>query len=38
MYPDIDQGSIDDKNIREMINDDSWIENTFMPTVCKRGR
>jgi malate dehydrogenase len=36
-YPDIFHAEINGKNAAEMVNDQSWIENDFIPTVAKRG-
>lgn len=36
-YPDLFHAQIDGKNAAEVINDQAWIENTFIPTVAKRG-
>ena len=36
-YPDVFQAEIGGKKIWPMINDQQWLENTFMPTVQKRG-
>jgi malate dehydrogenase len=40
-YPDIFQAEVGDKNegkkVWPMINDQAWLENTFIPTVQKRG-
>jgi malate dehydrogenase len=36
-YPDIFHGEINGKNAAEVVNDQSWIENDFIPTVAKRG-
>jgi len=37
MYPDISHTLIKGKWAKQIINDDSWITNTFIPTVQKRG-
>src|SRR6201982_2190835 len=36
-YPDIFHAEIKGKNAAEVVNDQSWIENAFIPTVAKRG-
>jgi malate dehydrogenase len=36
-YPDIFQAEADGKKVWPMINDMSWLEQTFIPTVQKRG-
>ena len=36
-YPDIFHAEIKGKNAVEVVNDQSWIENDFIPTVAKRG-
>jgi len=36
-YPDLFNCEIDGKNAVETINDQSWLENDFIPTVAKRG-
>jgi len=36
-YPDIFHTQIDGKNAAEVINDQAWVEGTFIPTVAKRG-
>jgi malate dehydrogenase len=36
-YPDIFHAEIGGKNAAEVVNDQSWIENDFIPTVAKRG-
>jgi malate dehydrogenase len=36
-YPDVFQAEVDGKKIWPMINDQSWLESTFIPTVQKRG-
>jgi malate dehydrogenase len=37
MYPDYRFASVNGKSIKEMINDEEWNKNTFLPTVGKRG-
>jgi malate dehydrogenase len=36
-YPDIFHAEINGKNAAEVVNDQNWIENEFIPTVAKRG-
>ncbi|OBG47473.1 malate dehydrogenase [Mycobacterium alsense] len=36
-YPDIFHAEIKGKNAAEVVNDQNWIENDFIPTVAKRG-
>jgi malate dehydrogenase len=36
-YPDIFHAEIDGRNAAEVVGDQSWIENDFIPTVAKRG-
>jgi malate dehydrogenase len=36
-YPDLFHAEVDGKNAAEVINDQAWIEATFIPTVQKRG-
>ena len=36
-YTDIFHTQIDGKNAAEVINDQAWVEGTFIPTVAKRG-
>jgi len=36
-YPDIFQAEVDGKKVWPMINDQAWLEATFIPTVQKRG-
>lgn len=36
-YPDVFHAEIAGKNAAEVVNDQSWIEDTFIPTVAKRG-
>jgi len=36
-YPDIFHAEVGGKNAAEVVNDQSWIENDFIPTVAKRG-
>ena len=36
-YPDVFHAEIGGKNAAEVVNDQSWIEEYFIPTVAKRG-
>src|SRR5437868_11844438 len=36
-YPDVFQAEVDGKKAWPMINDQAWVESTFIPTVQKRG-
>ncbi|HQD97852.1 MAG TPA: malate dehydrogenase [Propionicimonas sp.] len=36
-YPDIFHTEIDGKSAAEVINDQAWVEEYFIPTVAKRG-
>src|SRR5512143_261224 len=36
-YPDVFQAESDGKKLWPMINDQAWLESTFIPTVQKRG-
>ncbi len=36
-YPDVFQAEADGKKIWPQINDQAWLENTFIPTIQKRG-
>jgi malate dehydrogenase len=36
-YPDIFNAKINGKNAAEVVGDQGWIENDFIPTVAKRG-
>jgi malate dehydrogenase len=36
-YPDIFQAEADAKKVWPMINDQTWLEQTFIPTLQKRG-
>lgn len=36
-YPDVFNADVDGQNAAKLINDQQWIENTFIPTVQKRG-
>ena len=37
MYPDYRFATVAGKSIKEIINDEDWNKNTFLPTVGKRG-
>jgi malate dehydrogenase len=37
MYADYRFATIDGKSVKEMINDDTWNKDVFLPTVGKRG-
>jgi malate dehydrogenase len=36
-YPDVFQAEVDGRKVWPMINDQAWLESTFIPTVQKRG-
>ena len=36
-YPDLFNALVDGQNAAKLINDQAWIEGTFIPTVQKRG-
>jgi malate dehydrogenase len=36
-YPDIFHAEVGGKNAAEVVNDQAWIEDDFIPTVAKRG-
>ncbi|MCW5621523.1 MAG: malate dehydrogenase [Burkholderiales bacterium] len=36
-YPDLFQAESDGRKLWPLINDQAWLENTFIPTVQKRG-
>ncbi|MFE7774177.1 malate dehydrogenase [Streptomyces sp. NPDC057445] len=36
-YPDIFHAEIAGKNAAELVNDQAWLADTFIPTVAKRG-
>jgi malate dehydrogenase len=36
-YPDVFNAEVDGQNAAKAINDQAWIESTFIPTVQKRG-
>lgn len=37
-YPDLFNAEIDGKSVAALINDEAWIERTFIPTVQERGK
>ncbi len=36
-YPDISHAKVGGRNAAEVVNDQQWVENEFIPTVAKRG-
>jgi malate dehydrogenase len=36
-YPDLFHAKVAGKNAAEVVNDQAWLENDFIPTVAKRG-
>ena len=36
-YPDLSHCEVDGKPAKSLVNDDNWIDETFIPTVAKRG-
>jgi malate dehydrogenase len=36
-YPDLFHARVGGRNAAEVVDDQDWIENTFIPTVAKRG-
>ena len=36
-YPDIFHAEVDGKNAAEVVDDEQWLADTFIPTVAKRG-
>ncbi len=38
MYPDIRFASSGGKSMKELVNDDAWLKDTFIPTVGQRGK
>ncbi len=36
-YPDLFHAEIGGRNAAEVVGDQDWVENTFIPTVAKRG-
>src|SRR3546814_12377256 len=37
MYPDTRFATVDGQSLQQLINDDAWNRDTFIPTVGKRG-
>lgn len=37
MYPDYRFATVDGRPVKELINDDAWNRDVFLPTVAKRG-
>jgi len=36
-YPDVFHAEVNGRNAAEVVNDQAWIESTFIPTVAQRG-
>jgi malate dehydrogenase len=36
-YPDVFHAEVDGHNAAKLVNDQAWLEGTFIPTVAKRG-
>ena len=36
-YPDLYNCEVDGKNAATLVNDETWVRETFIPTVAKRG-
>ncbi len=36
-YPDLFHAKVNGENAAALVNDQDWLENTFIPTVAKRG-
>jgi malate dehydrogenase len=36
-YPDLFHAEVGGRNAAEVVDDQDWLENTFIPTVAKRG-
>ena len=36
-YPDLFHCEVDGKNAAQLVNDQKWIDETYIPTVAKRG-
>ena len=36
-YPDLFNAEVGGRNAAELVGDQDWLENTFLPTVQKRG-
>jgi malate dehydrogenase len=37
-YPDLFNARVDGKSVAELINNQAWLENDFIPTVQERGK
>jgi malate dehydrogenase len=37
MFPDLFNAKVDGRNAAEVVNDESWYSDTYIPTVGKRG-
>ncbi|RLK60885.1 malate dehydrogenase [Actinokineospora cianjurensis] len=36
-YPDVFHAEVNGKSVAELLNDEAWLADTFIPTVAKRG-
>jgi malate dehydrogenase len=36
-YPDVFHAEVNGRNAAELVNDEAWLADTFIPTVAKRG-
>ncbi len=36
-YPDLFHAEVDGQSVSRLINDEAWVQSTFIPTVQKRG-
>jgi malate dehydrogenase len=36
-YPDLSYCEVDGKPAKSLVNDDAWLDETYIPTVAKRG-
>src|SRR3546814_14942315 len=36
-YPDLFHAEVNGQNAAELVSDQAWLENDFIPTVAKRG-
>lgn len=36
-YPDLSHATVGDQRVLDLVNDQAWVENDFIPTVQKRG-
>ncbi|EWC62034.1 Malate dehydrogenase [Actinokineospora spheciospongiae] len=36
-YPDVFHAEVNGKNAAELVNDEAWLADSFIPTVAKRG-